>query len=266
MGADRPLKIGLSACFFHADPKRAIFKGKTLIYLEQSMAHWLLRAGVYAYMIPSVPEGVAAGRTPSLGELAGEMDALVLQGGSDVSPKSYGEEPLRPEWAGDYVRDCYEIALLREFMSQGKPVLGICRGAQLLNVAFGGTLWQDITTQVPGALVHRDWEIYDRNFHSIRIEEGTGLGRLYPGLRTARVNSIHHQGLKDLGKGLVVEARSEKDAIIEAMRLARPGAPYVLGVQWHPEFQDPALTRSEGLMDSTPFLDEFLNEARRVRG
>ena len=76
----------------------------------------------------------------------------MLHGGSDVWPGSYGEEPLKPEWSGDRVRDDYEIALLRAFVDAGKPVLGVCRGLQVINVAFGGTLYQDIDTQMPGQL------------------------------------------------------------------------------------------------------------------
>ena len=170
------LKIGLSACFFHADPKRAIFKGKTLQYLEQSMAHWMMREGALVFLIPN-PE---PGSSVKLRDLVAQMDGLVLQGGSDVCPKSYGEKALKPEWEGDYIRDQYEIALTREFMTQDKPVLGVCRGAQLLNVAFGGTLYQDIETQVEGARNHRNWEIYDQNFHEIRIEEGTLLNDSIP--------------------------------------------------------------------------------------
>ncbi|HEX4924202.1 MAG TPA: gamma-glutamyl-gamma-aminobutyrate hydrolase family protein, partial [Bdellovibrionales bacterium] len=211
------LRIGLSACFFHADPTRAIFKGKTLQYLEQSIAHWLTsQPGVLAYMIP-LPNA-----NRDLREWVQDLDGLVLQGGSDVAPKSYGEEPLRPEWAGDYVRDQYEIELFNRFLEAEKPVLGVCRGAQLMNVALGGTLYQDIGTQIPGSLVHRDWNIYDQNFHSIDLAEGSRLSKLYGGLKQAKVNSVHHQALKKLGRGLEVEAVSGKDKIVEAVRWNGP--------------------------------------------
>src|ERR1700758_305801 len=104
------LKIGLSACFFHADPKRAIFKGKTLQYLEQSMAHWIMREEALVFLIPNPEQGSSV----KCGDLVSQMDWLVLQGGSDVCPKSYGEKALKPEWEGDYIRDQYEIALTRE--------------------------------------------------------------------------------------------------------------------------------------------------------
>lgn len=250
--ARRP-RIGFSACFFHSDPKRPVFKGKTLLYLEQSIAHWMIRHGAMAYMIPS---------TPSDGDLrlrdwAHDLDGVVFQGGSDVSPRSYGETAMRPEWEGDFVRDQYEIELFREFQKLGKPVLGICRGAQLINVACGGTLYQDIGTQVPGALVHRDWEIYDQNFHEIKFEKDSLLSKLYPDSKTAKVNTVHHQAIKDLGKGLAVEARSETDGVIEALR--GTGDSFVYAVQWHPEFQD---QKDESLLDGGPILKRFLEETR----
>ena len=132
-GGARPLRIGVSACFFHADPTRPVFKGKTLLYAEESMLDLLGRCGALAYLIPRpAPNG------PSIEDYVHDLDGLLLEGGSDVCPRSYGEEPLRPEWAGDEPRDRYEIDLIHAFHDAGKPVLGICRGVQILNVAFGG--------------------------------------------------------------------------------------------------------------------------------
>ena len=242
------MRIGISACFFHADPQRAVFKGKTLLYLEQSLAHWVLLKGALAYMIPDLAENSSL----SVKDFVNDLDALVLQGGSDVSPKSYGEAPLKPEWNGDFVRDNYEIALVKEFVAQEKPILGVCRGMQLLNVAFGGTLYQDITTQVSGSLTHRDWNIYDKNFHQITFEKDSQLCEIFPAQSTGKVNTVHHQGIKDLGKNLVVEARSSDDKIIEAFR--GNGKSYVYAVQWHPEFQDPSDT---SLLNTKPILDHF---------
>ena len=144
----RVRRSAISACFFHADAKRPIFTGKTLQYVEQSIAHWVQSAGALALMIPS-PDGPTKRTDVTLHDYAAALDGLVLQGGSDVWPGSYGEEPLKPEWSGDRVRDEYEIALLRAFIDAGKPVFGVCRGLQVINVAFGGTLYQDITAQQP---------------------------------------------------------------------------------------------------------------------
>jgi putative glutamine amidotransferase len=180
-----------------------------------------------------------------------------LQGGADVSPQFYGEEPLHPDWAGDRMRDAYEMELLHEFMESGKPVLGICRGMQLINVALGGALHQDIALQVEGAAPHVHDEDFDRHAHAIAWSKQSGFPRLYPSETSGgRVISIHHQAIKTLGRGLRVEAASVGDEVIEAVRLQ--GKPYVLGLQWHPEFHPPG---AGNLLDCTPILDEFLDAA-----
>ncbi len=252
------LKIGISACFFHADPKRAIFKGMTLQYIEQNVAHWLMQRDVLAFMVPS-PDGSTrrAGSRATLDAYADTLDGLVLMGGSDVCPESYGERALRPEWNGDRIRDDYEIALLDAFTRAGKPVLGVCRGAQLINVARGGTLYQDIGTQLPHALNHRDWSIYADNCHATSIVPGSGLAALYPGTALVKTNSIHHQAVKALGRDLVVEAWSEPDRLVEAFRGTGPG--WLFAVQWHPEFHAPD---DGSFIDDTPILDAFLVAAR----
>lgn len=258
---DKPLKIGISPRFLHEVPPELGFKGKTLQYLESSVVHWLMTSNTLVFMVPSVSAGESPAPGPvRLPEYAAELDALVLQGGADVSPVSYGEEPLRQDWRGDRVRDLYEIALLREFVARGKPVLGICRGLQLINVAFGGTLFQDIVSQREQAGEHHDPEAYDRHYHELSFVAGSGLAAIYPGVGRARVNSIHHQAVKALGRDLVAEAVSVPDGVIEALRRTGPG--YVVGVQWHPEFHDP---RDTGLLDGGPLLREFLQHAERAR-
>ncbi len=255
------LKIGISACFFHADPTRPIFTGKTLQYVEQSIAHWVMSAGALAVMIPN-PVGDTQRGDVTLDDYADWLDCLVLEGGSDLWPGSYGETPMQERWSGDRIRDEYEIALVKAFERAGKPVFGVCRGLQLLNVAFGGTLYQDIGTQRPDALVHRDAAVYDRNFHDVAFEPGSTLAALYPHLLAAKVNSVHHQGIKDLAPGFDIEARCTRDGMIEAIR--RPGYPqrsYVAAVQWHPEFH----RASEGTLDDRAILNDFLNAARAAR-
>ena len=250
------LKIGVSACFFHADPARPIFTGKTLQYIEQSVAQWVMSSGsALPVMIPAPSQGITSD------DYAGWLDGLVLMGGSDVWPGSYGEEPIRAQWQGDRIRDEYETALARAFIAAGKPVFGVCRGLQLLNVAFGGTLLQDIATQRPDALAHRNAELYDAHFHAVEFVPGTPLAALYPATPRVSVNSVHHQGIKDLASGFVVEARCPDDGMIEAVRWQ--GDSYVAAVQWHPEFHlgrgDPAL------IDDAPILNHFLDAARVAR-
>ena len=252
------LKIGISACFLYPDPSRAVFAKKTLQYIEQSMAHWVMSGGALPVMIPS-PAGQAAPPEVHLDDYARWLDGLVLHGGADVWPGSYGEEPLQERWSGDRIRDVYEQALVRAFVAAGKPVFGVCRGLQLINVAFGGTLLQDIGTQRPDALVHRDADSYDLNFHALDLVPNTRLSELLADAQSLKINSIHHQGIKDLAAGFVVEARCPDDGMIEAIRHTGPA--YVAAVQWPPEFH-----RSElGTLDDTPLLQDFLNAAQAAK-
>jgi len=251
------LRIGISACFFHPDPNRSVFTGKTLQYVEQSIAHWVQSQGALALVVPS-PDGDTRRGDVAVDDYADLLDGLVLEGGSDMWPGSYGEAPLRPEWSGDRVRDVYEIALARAFVARGKPVLGVCRGLQVLNVAYGGTLYQDLPLQRPGPLFHRSAQLYDRNHHQIEIVPGSRLAALYPGLKTATVNSVHHQGIKDLAPDFVVEARAT-DGVIEAFR--HTGEAYVAGVQWHPEFH---VGDNAHLLSGAPLLADLMSACRAV--
>jgi gamma-glutamyl-gamma-aminobutyrate hydrolase PuuD len=256
----RTLKIGVSARIFHPEPGGKGLRGKTLQYLEESVAHWVMSRDVLVFMIPTV--GNAGMLHPSnirLRDYAKHLDALVLQGGADVSPQTYAQDSARPEWPGDRVRDMYELELLHEFIESGKPVLGVCRGCQLINVAFGGTLYQDIATDLPSANVHVNEE-YERHSHLIQFPAGSTLAQMFAGKRDVLVNSIHHQAVRTLGRDLNVEAVSADDGLVEAVRYRR--APFVVGVQWHPEFH-----RASGpeLLDCTPLLDTFLRAARETR-
>ncbi|WP_025601461.1 gamma-glutamyl-gamma-aminobutyrate hydrolase family protein [Burkholderia sp. WSM2230] len=256
----RTLRIGVSARIFHPEPGAKGLRGKTLQYLEESIAHWVMSRDVLVFMIPTVGhQGMLHPSNIRLRDYAKHLDGLLLQGGADVSPQSYAETATRPEWPGDRVRDMYELELLHEFIESGKPVLGVCRGCQLINVAFGGTLYQDIATDVPTAGAHVN-EDYDQHRHAIHFPDGSTLANMFPARRDAIVNSIHHQAVKTLGRDLNIEAVSASDGIIEAVRYRR--APFVMGVQWHPEFH-----RAGGpeLLDCTPLLDTFLRVARETR-
>ncbi len=259
-----PMLIGVSARIYYPNGPVLDLGGvwtKTLHYLEQSVAHWLIRGGALPVMIPAF-ESESLLRREHL-DLAGYVDALdglVLQGGNDVAPESYGETPLQPQWHGDATRDRYEMELIHAFIKAGKPVFGICRGLQVLNVAFGGTLWQDLPTQCPSAVQHIREGLYEKNFHPLKLVAGGWLDGLYPEQSRLSVNSIHHQGIKALAPSFDIEAVCPIDGRIEAIRWS--GGHFVAGVQWHPEFDSPASL--EGF-DDRPMLDSFLKAAQERR-
>ncbi len=236
---NRPARIGVSPRLFHPEPGARGVHTKLLDYLEHSVAEWLLTRDVLPFMIPV---------NPKVDAYVGALDGLVLQGGADISPLAYGEQPRRPEWAGDPMRDRFEIELVQACVAAGKPVLGICRGAQLINVALGGSLHQDVPA-------HRS-EDYDAHAHEVRLEPGSGLARLYGETGPRRVVSIHHQAIHRLGRDLDVEARSVEDGVVEAIRMK--GKSYVCAVQWHPEFHG----GRAGFLDGGKLLDEFLSAVR----
>jgi putative glutamine amidotransferase len=255
-----PLRIGLSARLMHRPPEELGFRHKTLQYLEQTMAHWIMAQGAVVFMLPALGfDAEIARRQVTVRNYVKALDALVLQGGADVSPTSYGQQPLRPEWAGDIVRDRYEMDLLEGFLTQGKPVLGICRGAQLINVAFGGTLLQDIATQLAGARPHVDRDLYDQLHHEVRFEPGSRMGEIYAGNEGGHVTSIHHQAVDRLGSDLKVEARCADDGLVEAIRAQ--GSAFVAGVQWHPEFH----AARPDLLSGDPLIAAFLSAAQTAR-
>jgi len=260
----RPLLIGVSARIYTPGTPGINVSGiwaKNIHYLEQSVAHWVLSGHAMAVMIPAVTKDSIVTRSDlDLDDYAATLDGLVLQGGNDVAPETYGETPLHPDWSGDRVRDRYEIELIDAFVRAGKPVFGICRGLQLLNVMFGGTLLQDIATQRPASRAHRDGSAFERHFHSIELVKGSRLAQLCGGVRKATVNSLHHQAIKDLAPGFTVEACCPDDGMIEAVR--RAGLPYVAAVQWHPEFHTPG---DPDNFDDAPLLRDFLDAARATR-
>ena len=158
-------------------------------------------------------------------------DGFVFTGGQDVAPALYGEEKLPECGYQAELRDNQELYMLRRLKDMKKPVLGICRGVQIMNVACGGSLYQDLPTQAPSRVVHRQAMPYDIPHHQVTIAPGSQLHSI---LNTEKlsVNSMHHQAVLEPAPGLMVSARAE-DGIIEALEL--PGHPFFLGVQWHPE-------------------------------
>jgi putative glutamine amidotransferase len=223
----RPL-VGVSANRFPADPLRPVFKNMELHYAEFNLVDTLYRAGALPVIIPDLRNEAATD------EFIDRLDGLVLAGGADVCPESYGRKDYDPRWPGDKVRDAYEIGLIRKAEKKGRPIFGVCRGLQILNVAMGGTLYQDISTDKEGSLVHRDWDIYEQNTHEIRIERGSWLEKLY-GKTSLKVNTIHHQGIRDVAESLKPVAFAP-DGVIEA--LEDKSGRWIRAVQWHPEWHN----------------------------
>ncbi len=172
------------------------------------------------------------------------LDGLILSGGGDIQPALFGEEDNGLLWLVDERRDRVELALARRALADGLPLLAICRGAQVLNVAAGGTLILDIPTQVPHALTHSTVAGRPLNIvaHTVEVAADSRLATLV-GAGELGVNSAHHQAVKHVGQGLVVSARAP-DGVIEG--LEAPAHPFCFGVQWHPEVmaeQHPVMRR-----------------------
>ena len=163
-------------------------------------------------------------------------DGVMLTGGVDVDPVLYGEDERHPTVELDAARDEYEMELARLALQRDLPLLAICRGAQVLNVAAGGTLIQDIPSAQPGSLAHQQSGPKDEPSHAVQVVEGTCLSLLMQGAgaetRELQVNSRHHQSVKDAAPGFIVSATAP-DGIVEAIE--RPASDFCLGVQWHPE-------------------------------
>lgn len=195
------------------------------------------------WMLPGYMEGVAAaGGLPvmlpltdgeaDLEQLFRFCDGFVLTGGHDVAPERYGQARLPQCGDTSPGRDRMEAALLRLAIDRDRPVLGICRGLQFINAALGGTLWQDLPTQRPSDICHRQRPPYDVPAHPVAVLPGTPLARL-AGTDRLEVNSCHHQAVRDLAPALRPMALSP-DGLVEA--LWHPERRFLWGVQWHPEF------------------------------
>ncbi len=183
------------------------------------------------------------------------LDGLLLTGGGDVAPRHFGQVRQTRLVGVDPPRDRAELALIRRAVSDDLPLLAICRGVQMLNVALGGTLYQDIPTQLPGALQHNFRLGYPRNYlgHEVLVTQGTRLADIL-GVRRLGVNSLHHQAAKDIASDLCLAAGAP-DGIVEA--LEAPSKRFIVGVQWHPEEladHDPRMKR---------LIEVFVSEARR---
>lgn len=167
------------------------------------------------------------------GQLAESLDGFLFSGGPDIHPFLFGEETLMG--CGDFspLRDSSELLLLSQVYERKKPVLGICRGAQLLNIALGGDIYQDIFSQIPARspIAHRQPFNAAHPAHRVALESGSRLAAISESL-SLEVNSLHHQAIRNAAPCLKVCGRSS-DGIIEAVE--QPDHPFLIGIQWHPE-------------------------------
>jgi putative glutamine amidotransferase len=195
-------------------------------YIEE-----LRKVGGVPWIIPLVPHD-----PDTLQAIFDRLDGVFITGGVDVDPCCYGEPKLPLCGTTDPDRDAVEIALLRHALARRLPVLAVCRGIQILNVACGGSLYQDVTAQVPAALKHDYFptpEQPSRKYlaHDVTVKRGTRLGHIL-GDGVVPVNSMHHQAIKDLAPNLAATALAP-DGIIEGVE--GTGDQYLVAVQWHPE-------------------------------
>jgi putative glutamine amidotransferase len=208
--------------------------GITIGYDEDRPDRHLLREDYVKSVVVSegLPYVLAPVFERDIAALLDRLEGLVLTGGSDVDPSIYGEAP-HPQLGPVFrERDDFELALCREALRRDLPILAICRGHQVLNVATGGTLIQDLPSQQSGGGVDHDPDTERaERVHEVRIQDGCRLRRLL-GQETVGVNSFHHQAIRDLGPGLVATAWSP-DGVVEAVE--EPSRRFVVGVQWHPE-------------------------------
>ena len=167
-----------------------------------------------------------------LQELLPRLDGILFSGGIDLQPSLYGAQPHPAEDEPDRRLDELELAIASWVLEEDLPVLGICRGMQMINVLLGGTLYQDIPSQRPGALNHCRRDLPRNELtHTITIEAGSRMERIF-GKRQISVNSLHHQAIRDLGKGVRISGWAD-DGLAELMEM--PEKRFVLGVQGHPE-------------------------------
>jgi putative glutamine amidotransferase len=195
--------------------------------LSFSYIEAIQRAGAIALMLP--PDRHALEEPDAILDL---LDGLVLAGGADIDPSAYGQEPhaLTQETVPE--RDEFELALTRAAIARDMPLLGICRGMQLINVALGGSLTQDLPEIVGHSEHRRVLGSFEGADHDVVLTEGS-LAASAAGEATHPTKSHHHQGVDELGEGLVVTGMSAFDPVPEAIEM--PGRRFVLGVQWHPE-------------------------------
>ena len=199
------------------------------VVMNQRYYQAVAAAGAAPVLVPIIDD------LDTLRAIYDRVDGVMIPGGVDIDPSQFGEEPHARLGRIDPARDRVEIQLVKWAATEGKPVLGLCRGLQVINVALGGTLYQDLDAEYPNAIKHDYYPTFGfaRNHlaHDVTLARGSRLRHALESDRI-RVNSMHHQGIKVLATGLAPTATAP-DGLIEAAEL--PNGTFMLGVQWHPE-------------------------------
>lgn len=202
-------------------------KAEPLIVLQERYARAIQDAGAVPLVLPVISA------LASMRKVVESLDGIVISGGNfDINPRLYGEEPIKAMRNILEERTQFELGLIDLALERDMPILGVCGGAQAINVGLGGSLYQDTKSQVVGAAQHERGSIKDIGGHAVTIVKGTMLRKIV-GMDSLEVNTTHHQSVKKLGKGLIVNAAAE-DRVIEGIESRKHA--FVLGVQWHPEF------------------------------
>ncbi len=234
----RPPVIGISADFAEGNTTA---KTEPILFLAQRYYRAVERAGAIPLILPPLAAANAIQRSIKL------LDGLIISGGGfDIHPSYYGERPMRQLGAIKARRTEFELELTAAALKNNLPILGICGGEQALNVALGGSLYQDIAAQVANARDHEQNDTTGHVGHRVQIPEGTYL-RAVVKRASLLVNTTHHQAVKQLGKGLIVNAIAD-DGIIEGIESTRHA--FVIGVQWHPEVLAPRSPGQRRIFDA----------------
>ncbi|HHW48242.1 MAG TPA: gamma-glutamyl-gamma-aminobutyrate hydrolase family protein [Clostridiaceae bacterium] len=200
---------------------------KKITYIKHGYMEGIAEAGGLGVLLPLMQ------KEDELADICKRLDGFLISGGPDIDAGLFGEENLPFNGEISPLRDSLEIFIAREAIRSGKPILGICRGIQVLNVALGGTLYQDIYSQIKNKVLIKHSQNAPKWYptHCIAVEEGSKVWTVYKRERVC-VNSFHHQAIKDVADGFLVTSRTS-DGIIESIEHAKHV--FAVGVQWHPE-------------------------------